>query len=48
LNELAVIACTQLNSSEDPIGLYFKLDRANTGRGALGTLSNRTERVLVA
>jgi hypothetical protein len=32
----------------DPVGWYFKLDRAKTGRGALGTLSRRAERVLVA
>jgi hypothetical protein len=32
----------------DPVGWYFKLGRAKTGRGALGTLSKRAERVLVA
>jgi hypothetical protein len=32
----------------DPVGWYFKLDRAKTGRGAMGTLSKRAEQVLVA
>ena len=31
----------------DPVGVYFKVDRAKTGRRALATLSKRAERVLV-
>ena len=32
----------------DPVGVYFTVDRAKTGRRALATLSRRAERVLMA
>jgi hypothetical protein len=32
----------------DPVGTWFEVDRAKTGRAALATLSRRTERVLQA
>lgn len=32
----------------DPVGLYFSVDRAKTGRSALATLSKRTVRLLAA
>jgi hypothetical protein len=33
---------------QDPVGTWFRVDRAKTGRGAIATLSRRTLRLLVA
>ena len=41
--------CRRLTASQlhrDRIGAYFKVDRAKTGRAAIGTLTRRAERVL--
>lgn len=43
-SQLSPVDARTLKASQlqrDPIGWYFKLDRAKTGRGALGTLSRR-------
>jgi hypothetical protein len=40
------LKANQLN--RDPVGAYFTVDRAKTGRRALGTLSRRTEKILIA
>jgi hypothetical protein len=50
-SQLSPVDARTLKASQlqrDPIGWYFKLDRAKTGRGALATLSRRAERVLLA
>jgi hypothetical protein len=50
-SQLSPIDARTLKASQlqrDPVGVYFKVERAKTGRGALGTLTRRAKRVLVA
>jgi len=50
-SQLSPVDARTLKASQlqrDPVGWYFELDRVKTGRGAMGTLSRRAERVLVA
>src|SRR5262245_48111794 len=50
-SQLSPVDARTLKASQlqrDPVGWYFKLHRAKTVRGAMGSLSRRAKQVLVA
>ena len=48
LSPVDVRNLTESQRRRDPVGAWFSISRAKTGRAALGTLSKRTDRLLAA